>query len=56
MATERGEDGAIGGIEIWPLDAPAEHSHLMPKGQDLGVLLTLGHAPEDNQSDHQPDR
>ena len=55
MASQRGEDGAIGGVEIWPLDATAEDSDLMTQSQNLGVLLTLGHAPQNNQSDHQPD-
>lgn len=56
MATECREDGAIGGEEVRPLDASPENGDLVAEGQDLDVLLTLLHAGERDQSDHQPDQ
>ena len=56
IATQCGEDGAIGGEEVWPLDPSPENGDLVTKGQDLGVFLVLRHAREPGQSDHQPDK
>ena len=56
IATEGGEDGTIGGEEVWSFDASPQHRDLVTEGQDLGVLLALRHAGELDQSDHQPEQ
>jgi hypothetical protein len=56
IGTECGEDGAISGEAVWPLNAPPENRDLVTESQDLGVLLVLRHAGERDQSDHQPDQ
>ncbi|MHB8588108.1 MAG: hypothetical protein ACYDA0_04545 [Candidatus Dormibacteraceae bacterium] len=56
IGAECGEDGAIGGEEVWPLDASPQNRDLVTEGQDLGVLLALRHAGERDQSDHQPEQ
>jgi hypothetical protein len=56
IATQCGEDGTIGGKEVWSLDASSQNRDLVTEGQDLGVLLPLRRAGERHQPDHQPDQ
>jgi hypothetical protein len=52
IGADCGEDGAIGGEEVWPLDASAQNRDLVTEGEDLA----LRHAGERDQSDHQPEQ
>ncbi len=56
VATECGQDGAMGGKDVRPLDASPENSDLVTESQDLGVLLALRHAGERDQSNRQSDQ